>query len=130
MAQPPAPAPAPCPASPTPAPPPPPPPPPPKCEDLKEKCEASMDTQLAIGDNRASLQPPVGWIYAKEAQQSVAAAPDGAAWLAYTEAASEERQAVLASVERLIARLNVTNVRVNFLKDRLKKAQHKLQHGS
>lgn len=89
-----------------------------------------MDTQLAIGDNKASLQPPVGWTYAKEAQQSVAVSPDGAAWLAYAEAASEERQAVLASVEQLIARLKVTNVRINFLKDRLKKPQHKLQHGS
>lgn len=89
-----------------------------------------MDTQLAIGDNKASLQPPLGWTYAKEAQQSVAVSPDGQAWLAYAEAASEERQVVLASMEHLIARLNVTNVRINFLKDRLKKPQHKLQHGS
>src|SRR5690606_4747309 len=109
MAQPaaPAPAPAPCPAPATP--PPPPPPPPPKCEALEEKCEASMDTRLAIGDNKASLQPPVGWTYAKEAQQSVAVSPDGAAWLAYAEAASEDRQAVLASIEQLIARLKVSN---------------------
>lgn len=89
-----------------------------------------MDTRLAIGDNKASLQPPVGWTYAKEAQQSVAVSPDGAAWLAYAEAASEDRQAVLASIEQLIARLKVSNVRINFLKDRLKKPQHKLQHGS
>lgn len=88
-----------------------------------------MDTRLAIGDNKASLQPPPGWTYAKEAEQSVAVSPDGAAWLAYTEAASDERQAVLASVEQLITRLNVTNVRINLLKDRLKKPQHKLQHG-
>src|SRR5688572_18041985 len=109
--------------------PPPPPPPPPKCEALHEKCEASVDTRLAIGDNKASLQPPLGWTYAKEQQQSVAVSPDGEAWLAYTEVASEDRQVVLASVEHLIARLNVTNVRINFLKDRLKKPQHKLQHG-
>lgn len=129
MAPPPPPPPAPCPAAPAPPPPPPsPPPPPPKCEALEEKCEASADTRLAIGDNRASLQPPAGWTYAKEAQQSVAVSPDGAAWLAYAEAASEERQAVLASVEQLIARLKVSNVRINFLKDRLKKPQHKLQH--
>jgi hypothetical protein len=89
-----------------------------------------MDTRLAIGDNKASLQPPLGWTYAKEAQQSVAVSPDGAAWLAYAETASEERPVVLASIEHLIARLNVGNVRINFLKDRLKKPQHKLQHGN
>lgn len=125
-AAPPPPPPAPCPA---PAAPPPPPPPPPKCEALQEKCEASVDTQLAIGDNKAALQPPLGWTYAKEEQQSLAVSPDGDAWLAYAEVASEDRQVVLASVEHLIGRLNVTNVRINFLKDRLKKPQHKLQHG-
>src|SRR6187455_2091015 len=122
-----APAPAPCPAMPPPSPPP---PPPPKCEALHEKCEASLETRLAIGDNKASFQPPVGWTYAKEPEQSLAVSPDGDAWLAYTEVASEDRQAVLARVEHLIARLNVTNVRTNFLKDRLKKPQHKLQQGS
>ena len=89
-----------------------------------------MDTQLAVGDNKASLQPPLGWTFAKEPEQSLAVSPDGDAWLAYAEVASEERQVVLAGLEHLIARLNVTNVRVNFLKDRLKKPQHKLQHGS
>jgi len=88
-----------------------------------------MDTRLAVGDNQASLQPPVGWTYAKEQQQSVAVSPDGAAWLAYSQVASDERQVVLAGIEQLITRLKVTNVRVNFLKDRLKKPQHKLQHG-
>ena len=126
-AAPPAPPPAPCPAA---VAPPTPPPPPPKCEALHEKCEASVDTRLAIGDNKASLQPPLGWTYAKEEQQSLAVSPDGDAWLAYTEVASEDRQVVLASVEHLIARLNVSNVRTNFLKDRLKKPQHKLQQGS
>jgi hypothetical protein len=97
---------------------------------LHEKCEASLETRLAIGDNKASFQPPVGWTYAKEQEQSLAVSPDGDAWLAYAEVASEDRQVVLTRVEHLIARLNVSNVRTNFLKDRLKKPQHKLQQGS
>ena len=127
IAQPPAPSPEPCPAPPAP---PPPPPPPPKCESLAETCQATKDTRVAVGDNIASFQAPLGWTYAKEPEQSVAISPDGKAWLAFTEVPSKEPKVLLDAIERLVARLQIDKVRLNLLKDRLRKPQHKLESGA
>lgn len=105
----------------------PPPPPPPKCESLDESCRSGTETRLAIGNNAATFRPPSGWTYAKEAEQSIAKAPDGKGWLAFTVTESEQPAVLLQSVEQLVARLSIEEVRTNFLKDRLKKPQHQLE---
>lgn len=116
----------PCPAPTTTTPPPPPPPPPPKCESLDERCVSDAETQLAIGDNAASFRPPIGWHYAKETEQSIAVSVDRKAWLTFTQVESETQQTLLNAVRQLVARLEVDKVRINFLRERLNKPQHKL----
>lgn len=128
IAQPAPPAPEPCPTPSTPAAPPP--PPPPKCDTLQERCEATNETRVAIGENTASFQPPASWVYAKEERQSLTVSPDNKAWLAFAQIETDDQKLVLSTVERLTARLQIDKVRANLLKDRLKKPQHKLQEGA
>lgn len=103
-------------------PPPPPPPPPPKCESLDEKCAGTETTNLVVGD-KAQVRPPVGWRYAREAKASVAVSDDGAGFLAFTLAAKDDPESVLAATNALLERLAVTDVKAPLLKTRLKKAQ-------
>lgn len=119
----------PCPAPATP-PPPPPPPPPPKCDTLQERCEATSETRVAIGENTASFQPPATWVYAKEEAQSLTMSPDHKAWLAFAQIDTDDQKLILSTVEHLTARLQIDKVRSNLLKDRLKKPQHRLQEGA
>ena len=124
MAQPPPPPPKPCPA--VAAPETPAPPPPPKCESLDEKCEASADTRLAVGDNEASFVPPPGWLYAREPEQSIVVSPDSKGWLAFAQASSDSPKDLLATFDHLVGRLAVDKVRTNLLTDRIKRPQHEL----
>ncbi len=121
IAQAPPPQPEPCPANAAP-----PPPPPPKCESLAERCEANEQTRVAIGDNAASFQPPLGWNYAKESGDSVTHSADGKAWLAFAEVDSSEQKQLLKAVQRLAERLEVDKIRIDLLKNRLRTPQHEI----
>jgi hypothetical protein len=109
-------------------PPPPAPPPPPKCEALDEKCAATEATSLIIGE-KAQVRPPAGWRYAREAKASVAVSDDGNGFLAFTVAAKDDPESVLAATSTLLERLAVTDVKAPLLKTRLKKPQSTVNTG-
>ena len=103
--------------------PPPPPPPPPKCEALSESCVATDAIALSIGAAGASIKPPPGWKYAKEAERSVAVGADGKAVLSAVEITSAEPSAVLEALEKQTLAAGIEKVQFDALKKRLKKPQ-------
>lgn len=91
-----------------------PPPPPPKCESLDEKCVGVTGKRARIVLSRLSFEPPPGWAFAQEAEQTIATS--GAARVALAvydlpanekdeKAAAKLRDAALA---KLLQRLGVT----------------------
>ncbi len=113
-----------CGSKPAPAPPPPapaasvvastPPPPPPKCESLDEKCPAKPGTRARIVLSRLSFEPPPGWVFAQEAEQTIATSGDARMALAVYDAAPNEKDEKAtaknrdAALARLLQRLTVT----------------------
>jgi len=99
--------------------PPPPPPEPPKCLSLAENCKGVAETQLDVGTKGAWFKPPVGWAYAKEEALSFTSSPDGFAVIAIGPAAGTKRDEVVPALEALLARLEVTKVKVKPFKRRV-----------
>lgn len=89
--------------------PPPPPPPPPKCEALDESCRGEATTKARITD-KATFTPPIGWVYAQEAEQTVAVADGEVAALAIMPAEMDDPDVVWATLEKLMTRLEITDV--------------------
>jgi hypothetical protein len=102
---------------------PPPPPPPPKCEALSEKCAAVGDTRARIGDKGPSVAPPKGWIYAQEKDRTVLVSPAGDAMIAFAPVADASPEKALEAIDATVKHLEITNVKIDSLKRRLKKAQ-------
>ncbi len=120
-------APPPPPPPPPPAPPPPPPPPPPKCEDLAEKCAASAETKLLVGETGAWFTPPAGWHYARTAGGSVAVHPDGNAMMILMP--SPDPSDIAPAIESMVSERGVRGLKTDKLKRRLKKPQQTLPAG-
>lgn len=68
--------------------PPPPPPPEPQCVSLAEKCTADASTRADIPGTNLSFVPPSGWLFAQEAEVTLAQTPDGGPCLAMASFAS------------------------------------------
>lgn len=111
----------------TPAPAPPPPPPPPRCEDLKERCTATPDTKLLVGDGGSWFTPPPGWHYARSSTGSVAVHPNGTALVVLIP--SPDPSELAPAVDALVTERGVKGLQVDKLKRRLKKPQQSLPAG-
>lgn len=92
----------------------PPPPPPPRCESLDEKCVGATGKRARIVLSRLSFEPPPGWAFAQEVDQTIATA--GAARVAlavYDLPANEKDEKATAknrdaALVKLLQRLGVT----------------------
>lgn len=88
----------------------------PKCEDLAEKCVATPDTQARIANVDSVFIPPEGWMYAQQAEMTVAqpgeepsATNHGAiAMTAFEGAGAEEAKARDAHYEKLVQGLEIS----------------------
>lgn len=90
---------------------------------MDEKCVSAADTRATVAGTPVTFAPPPGWSYAKEASATVAVAPSGLASLAFGVAAGEEPAKLVAAIESLFSRLQVSGVVVSTLQKRLGKAQ-------
>lgn len=83
----------------------------PKCEDVAEKCAATPNTQAKIAHADSVFIPPEGWIYAQEAEMTVAN-PEGKVGVmaisAFEGAGPEEAKARDASYEKLVQGLKIS----------------------
>lgn len=122
-------------SAPAPAPDPPPPPPPPDCDKLEDACEAGADTRIPVGTGPATVVPPAGWRYAKEASGAFASTADGLAVFGVVPVSgvaegknplAHHRAEILAALEPLLARFGIEKVNVETLKKRLGKPQSHL----
>jgi hypothetical protein len=90
---------------------------------LQESCVATDAIALLVGAKGASIKPPSGWKYAKEAERSVAIGAEGKSLLSAVEIASTDEPAILASLEQQTLAAGIEKVKFETLKKRFKKPQ-------
>jgi hypothetical protein len=78
---------------------------------------------LGIGDQGASIQPPVDWKFAKQSDRSVAVGSAGKSLITAVEITAGTDAAVIESLEKLTAASAIDKVKFEALKRRLKKPQ-------
>jgi hypothetical protein len=87
-----------------------PPPPPPKCEALEEKCLGASGKRVRVVLARLTIEPPAGWTYALEADQTVAMAGDARLAVTVYDGVGDEKKdakARDAALNQLYTRLSV-----------------------
>lgn len=88
--------------------------PPPKCESLDEKCVGVTGERARVVLSRLSFQPPPGWAFAQEPEQTIATSGAARVAIAVYDAAPNEKDEKAAAKNReaalakLFQRLSVT----------------------
>ncbi len=81
----------------------------PKCEDFAEKCTATADTQAKIAGTNIAFIPPEGWMYAQQANATMAKPDGGPGAIAMSgfDGSKDEAKARDAEYDRLLGLLGM-----------------------